>query len=102
MNSFNHYAYGAAVDWVFSVAAGIKENEEYPGFERLVIKPIPDKRLGFLRAKLDTRHGKIVSEWNFRQDGKVEYHITTPVPSTIIIDGKEYIFHDATDFEIVC
>lgn len=50
MNSFNHYAYGSVIDWIYEKAAGIRVLEEYPGFSRVRIQPLPDKRLGWLEA----------------------------------------------------
>lgn len=89
MNSFNHYAYGCVTDWVYSVAAGIRSEEEYPGYERAIVAPVPDRRLEWLSATLETRHGTIRSEWK-RQEKYLRYEISTPVKTRIIIDGKEY------------
>ncbi len=89
MNSFNHYAYGAVADWVYCVAAGINTQEEFPGYERVKIAPLPDKRLDWLEAALQTRHGKISSRWS-KQEGQWRYEITTPVEACIVIDGREY------------
>ncbi|MDP4132859.1 MAG: family 78 glycoside hydrolase catalytic domain [Bacillota bacterium] len=89
MNSFNHYAYGAVADWVYGVAAGINRVEEAPGFKEIVIKPVPDKRLSWLEASIDTRCGVVSSKWVYEGD-KVRYEITTPSPATIVIEGKTY------------
>jgi len=100
MNSFNHYAYGAVLDWVYEVAAGIKTRSDYPGFEKLTIAPEPDKRLGHLDVSINTKHGLLRSYWQYQSDGSVRYEITTPADAEIIIDGKstmchkgEYIFY---------
>ncbi len=84
MNSFNHYAYGAVADWVYGVAAGIKPAEA--GFAKVLVAPHPDERLGFLEASVDTRHGKVVSKWVYK-NGKPEYEITVPVDADIVING---------------
>lgn len=89
MNSFNHYAYGAVADWVYGVAAGITPVESNPGYEKVRIAPVPDKRLGWLEASINTRHGLVSSRWEM-QDGKWRYEIETPVDAVIIIDGKEH------------
>ena len=89
MNSFNHYAYGSVADWVYEVACGIHTVESAPGFERVLISPMPTKRLAHLSAKLQTRHGTIISKW-YNEGEKTHYEITTHVPATIIIDGKAY------------
>lgn len=84
MNSFNHYAYGAVIDWVYTVAAGIKQVEEYPGYQKIKIAPIPDERLDWLKASLDTRHGQIRSEWK-KEETMWRYDIVTPVEAEIVI-----------------
>ena len=86
MNSFNHYAYGSVVDWVYAVAAGINPVEDAPGFEKTLIAPHPDRRLGWLEAKLETRNGLISSKWTYEGD-VIRYEITTPVETEIVIDG---------------
>lgn len=89
MNSYNHYAYGSVMDWIYTVAAGIRTDEEYAGFERAVIAPHPDPRLGFLDVTYHTPHGAITSKWSYTPDG-VRFEISTPVKSVIVIDEKEY------------
>ena len=44
MNSFNHYAYGAVAEWLFSGVCGIAPDPEKPGFEHFILKPTPDFR----------------------------------------------------------
>ncbi len=87
MNSFNHYAYGAVADWVYGTAAGIRPVEEAPGYSKVKIAPVPDERLDWLEAALDTRHGEIRSRWS-KGDGFWRYEITTPVEAEIVIAGK--------------
>lgn len=86
MNSFNHYAYGSVIDWVYEKAAGIRVCEEAPGFEKVRIEPVTDPRLGWLHVSLQTRHGRISSKWNYV--GKaVRYEIEADMPAEIKIDG---------------
>lgn len=86
MNSYNHYAYGSVADWVYSVAAGILQIKDAPGYAKVTIAPHPDKRLDWLRAELDTRHGHISSFWT-KEDDSWRYEITVPVEADIVIDG---------------
>ena len=88
MNSFNHYAYGAVADWVFEKAAGIRHEEDAPGFAALIYEPHPDPRIGFLNAELETRRGTIRASWQY--DGSsVRYELETPVPVTVRLDQTE-------------
>lgn len=88
MNSFNHYAYGAVADWIFEQAAGIRHAEDKPGFEELIYAPHPDKRLGWLQAKLNTRHGTVSALWVCQEDG-VRYEIETPVRTKVCLNGQQ-------------
>lgn len=89
MNSFNHYAYGAVVDWMYEVIAGIKTDENAPGFEHIIIEPKPDKRLDFAKASIDTVHGRVSSAWRW-ENGQVRYEIEVPTTATVLIDGKQH------------
>ena len=89
MNSYNHYAYGSVMDWVYSVAAGIRTKEDAPGFEQAVIAPVPDRKMGWLDVSLQTKHGVIRSAWTCGEEG-VRYEITTPVKAQILIEGRTY------------
>ena len=86
MNSYNHYAYGAVADWMFSVMGGIREDAIYPGYERCIIEPIASRELSYFKASFTSRFGEITSEWK-TEKGCIEYNIKTPVPATVIING---------------
>lgn len=90
MNSFNHYAYGAVFDWIYTVAAGIRTDEEHPGYEKIKIEPHPDNRLESLSASLNTRHGTVSVKWS-KQENMRRYEITTPVESEIRIGDDFYV-----------
>lgn len=89
MNSFNHYAYGAVADWVYTVALGIRRTQDAPGFQRVDIAPTPDPRLSHLGCRLKTRQGLLSSRWVYEEDF-IRYEITVPCPSNIVIDGKTH------------
>ena len=77
MNSFNHYAFGAVVDWMYGKAAGIEPMEDAPGYEKVLIAPLPDERLGFVKAEYKSRYGVIRSCWAFTPEG-LRYQIEIP------------------------
>jgi len=85
MNSFNHYAYGAVIEWMFAYMAGI---QPCIGFERFVLCPRPDMRKGaelpagqkpimYVSAEYDCRFGTIRSEWE-RCGGEIIYRFEIP------------------------
>ncbi|MBR6269287.1 MAG: family 78 glycoside hydrolase catalytic domain [Bacteroidales bacterium] len=65
MNSFNHYAYGCVCAWLWKTAAGIAADPAAPGFKRIIMTPIPDKRLGSVTAEYNSAAGPIRSSWTF-------------------------------------
>ena len=71
---------------LISLAAGAAVTQ--PSSLRAVIAPMPDRRLGWLRVELETKHGRISSAWTYEGD-EVRYEIHTPVPTRIFIDGEE-------------
>ena len=81
MNSFNHYAYGAVADWMYGDMAGINVDEANPAYKHIILKPVTDSRLDWVRASVDTRMGTVASEWK-REGDKVTYIFTVPEQST--------------------
>ena len=71
MNSFNHYAYGAVYSWMMSVMAGIREDPVSPGMKHFVLEPVPDRRIGFVKASYNAPCGHIDSAWEWRGDACV-------------------------------
>lgn len=90
MNSYNHYAYGAVMDWIYEKAAGIRPLEDKPGFEKIYIAPLADERLDWLDVSLETKYGTIRSAWTYL-NGILRYEISVPTDAVICIDGKEHM-----------
>lgn len=75
MNSFNHYSYGAVIDWVYECAGGIKKIK--PDYKEIEIHPLPDRRLGHLDIKYLTRRGLLHVRWYFQNKATI-YEIELP------------------------
>lgn len=63
MNSFAHYAFGAVGQWLFEVAAGLRNDE--PGFRRILVRPVPGGAVTWVEAVRPTVHGDVASAWRF-------------------------------------
>jgi alpha-L-rhamnosidase len=63
MNSFNHYAYGAIGDWMYSVMAGIDVDPADPGFRHVFIRPQPGGGFTSASATHETLYGTVGSSW---------------------------------------
>ena len=81
MNSYNHYAFGSVIAWVYRYAAGIDTTPESPGFKEIVIHPHLDSRMPSVRADYESVYGKIVSDWKGTAQGPFSLHVTIP-PNT--------------------
>jgi len=77
--SQNHVVLGAAIDqWFYKVLAGIRSDENCPGFKKFIIKPyIPNNGLDWVEASVNTIHGTISSFWK-KQSGKLILKVTVP------------------------
>ncbi len=99
MNSFNHYAYGCVCEWLWNTAAGIEADTASPGFRHIIMKPVPDRRLGYLKAEYKSASGPIRSEWKY--DGDVwEWKFSIPQGSSATVslpDGSAPAEYGAGD-----
>jgi alpha-L-rhamnosidase len=104
MNSFNHYAYGSIGDWLYSVVAGIEIDARQPGYKHILFRPQPGGELTWVKGRLNSIYGEILSEWrittnpvqevnlpdqtsyrNVREKNTFEYDITVPPNTTATV-----------------
>lgn len=78
MNSYNHYAFGSVIAWVYRYAAGIDTLPSSPAFEEIVIHPHLDARMTSARAEYDSVQGKIVSDWKGSPEGPFSLKVKIP------------------------
>ena len=92
MNSFNHYAYGSIVEWMYRYMAGIETIE--PGFSRFALNPRIDMRtqaelpegqpnIKWVKAEFRSVKGLIRSEWNY--ENGLTYRCTVPEGTTALL-----------------
>ena len=89
MNSFNHYAYGCVCEWIWETVAGIAADAKNPGFKHIIMRPIPDKRLGFVKAKYNSAAGVIKSAWRYEGDKWIwEFTIPKGATASVTLPGE--------------
>ncbi len=76
MNSLNHYAYGSIAEWIWRWCAGLEPVE--PGFRRVKLHPVPDRRLGRLDAAYDSASGLYEVHWQCPDLSHVTLSVTVP------------------------
>ncbi len=88
MNSYNHYAFGSVMAWVFRRVAGIDSDATGAGFHHLTIKPLrrilPHRRC----MRYDSTYGTVMTDWN-RATGHFEVKIPANTRATVTLpDGR--------------
>jgi alpha-L-rhamnosidase len=78
MNSYNHYAFGSVIAWVYRYAAGIDTTLDAPGFKEIVVHPHLDARMTSARVEYDSIYGKIISDWKGTAAGPFSLRVTIP------------------------
>lgn len=84
MNSFNHYSYGACVEWMYNYMSGIKADENAPGYKKFILQPSVDAagRLDYVNGSYESVYGTIQSNWT-AEDGKMtSYTAVVPANTT--------------------
>lgn len=83
MNSFNHYSYGAIMEWMYESMAGIAKDPAHPGFKHFFLRPHldPTGRITRVSGSHLSPYGDIVSEWAVR-DSRFTHRIAVPANST--------------------
>ena len=90
MNSFNHYAYGVVCQWLWEYVAGIAADPAQPGFKHIIMSPVPDKRLGFVKAEYRSAAGLIKSHWRYEGDEWIwTFTIPEGATASITLPGEK-------------
>ena len=81
--SFNHYAYGSIVGWLFDRVCGIRLE-----WGNITLRPYPYKALGHAEAVYHSSVGEIKSAWEY-DGGSVTFKFSVPKPANIILPNGE-------------
>jgi alpha-L-rhamnosidase len=100
MLSFNHYAYGAVIDWVFRHVGGLAPVRERPGYRHVIVAPRPVEGIDRASAALESPYGRVVVGWQVDDGGGFSAEVELPfgtiatfVPpatesSVVLVDGE--------------
>jgi alpha-L-rhamnosidase len=83
MNSFNHYAYGAIMEWMYESMAGIAKDPAHPGFKHFFLRPHldPTGRITRVTGSHRSPYGEIISAWTVREN-EFTHRVAVPANST--------------------
>jgi alpha-L-rhamnosidase len=85
MNSYNHYAFGSVVAWVYRYVAGIDTADDSPGFHHIVIHPHLDSSMSHASGEYNSVYGKITTDWTSNPDKSVSLKLTIPANNSATI-----------------
>lgn len=86
MISFNHYAYGAVIDWVYRNVAGIAPTAKNPGYRHITFAPRPGEGFTFASALVNTPLGISSIDWKIVDNGTLAATIVVPFGSQAVLD----------------
>lgn len=96
-----HPMFGTVTEWFYRWLGGIRIDRNVPGFSKFTVGPSFPKGLNTVNCSYKTPFGKIVSEWQ-RKDDKINLHIEVPANceanlvlpngniSKVTLDNKEF------------
>lgn len=86
MNSYNHYAFGSVMAWVYRRVSGIDTDAAGVGFHHVVIRPRTDATLTHARTEYDSAYGTIVTDWTREASGALAMAVTLPANTTATVE----------------
>ena len=96
MNSFNHYAYGAVYDWVFTDVAGI-DTDGPAGFKNIVLRPLPGGPLSWVECVYESPYGTIYLRWEKTGKGlKVDVKVPPNTTARLVLPETEKVLGSGT------
>ncbi len=82
MASHSHPMNGAFGVSFYKYLAGIKIDENNPGWKNILIKPVVPKKLKAAEASVDTLRGRVFCGWQVQEDNRFEMTVQVPFNCT--------------------
>lgn len=86
MISFNHYAYGAVVDWMYRNIGGLAPDIKQPGFQLVHVAPRPASDVTFANTKIETAYGSVALDWSLYSENLLIADLTVPFGAQAILE----------------
>ena len=77
MNSLNHWAFGAAGEWMWRNIIGLHPDENHPGWKHFTLAPKPGGGVKWARGEYMSIRGRIACQWEIKNG---EIHLDAVVP----------------------
>jgi len=77
LGSLNHYSKGAVITFLHRYVAGLRPDEDHPGYARFTVQPTPGGGITSAEAVHDARRGRARSAWRI-EDGTFTLQVEVP------------------------
>ncbi len=94
--SHNHVMTGSIDAFFYKTLAGINLDENYPGCERIIIKPYIPESLQYVTASVETIKGKVSVHW---ENSDSELRLNIEIPANVIADLYIPVRNESSIFE---
>ena len=85
---------GAAISWLWRTAAGIASDPTCAGFRNILMAPVPDRRLGFVRAEYKSPAGVVKSAWRYEGDKWIwDFTVPAKLTASVTLPGQRLTRH---------
>ncbi|HDR7242911.1 TPA: family 78 glycoside hydrolase catalytic domain [Bacillus mobilis] len=88
MNSYNHYAYGSIVEWIYRYIVGLEVDETKPAYKHFYIQPHFDSNIEWVKVKREIAYGEIKIEWRVENE-QVFLQISVPANTSATLQIDE-------------
>ena len=82
MNSFNHYSFGAVMEWMMAYQLGIQADPAQPGYQHFILQPTVGGTFTYAKGSYDSAYGTIMSGWTAQDGAMTGYDVTVPANTT--------------------
>ena len=99
-----HNCYNGIGSWFYQALAGIRPDENQPGYKHVYIKPQLVGGVDWVKASKNTPYGKLTVEWK-KLAGKFTISIDIPVGSSATVsmpDGTQNLVSTSGHHELSC
>lgn len=79
--SLNHWTYSSIGEWLWRNAAGLKVDENNPGYKHFFVEPKPEGPNDFCKSEYESINGTIKIDWKLLS-GRFSINLTIPPGST--------------------
>ena len=76
MISFNHYAYGAVLDWIHRNVLGLALSS--PGYQTVLVAPKPVTAIDACKGSIETGYGPLAIDWQLAESGDFTAKLKVP------------------------